>query len=263
MGLNRIAAAFQDGHTAFMPYVMLGFPDPSSCRQVITALADIGADLFELGVPFSDPLADGPVIQAAAQRALKNGTTLAHCVATVAELRAAGLQTPIMLMSYINPILAYGIDRFAADSAAAGVDGFVIPDLPPEEADALEDACQQYELALAYLLAPNSPPERIAMVAARSRGFIYLVSVTGVTGARDTLPPALSEFVARVRAVTRKPLAVGFGIKSGEQARAVGRLADGVIVGSALVELAERSVDQMAHLAREIHSALHMSEMSW
>lgn len=257
MGLDRITVVFRDGHTAFMPYVMLGFPDSISCRRIVRQLADIGADLFELGVPFSDPLADGPVIQAAAQRALGNGITLADCIAMVADLRARGFSKPAVLMSYVNPILAYGLDRFAADSAAAGVDGFIVPDLPPEEAGHLEAICQQYELALVYLLAPNSPPERIALVAARSQGFIYLVSVTGVTGARDALPPMLSEFVARVRAVTDRPLALGFGIKSGEQARAVGRLVDGVIVGSALVELAGRSVEQMTCLAREIHAALH------
>jgi len=260
MGLNRVTAVFRNGHTAFMPYVMLGFPDPTGCREVIKQLTDIGADLFELGVPFSDPLADGPVIQAAAQRALENGITLADCIAMVAELRAHGFSTPAVLMSYVNPILAYGLERFAADSAAAGVDGFIVPDLPPEEAGALETICQQHGLALAYLLAPNSPSERVALVAARAQGFIYLVSVTGVTGARDALPPTLPEFVARVRAATDKPLALGFGIKSGEQARAVRRLVDGVIVGSALVALAGRSMEQMAHLAREIHTALHAPE---
>ncbi len=261
MGLNRITAVFRNGYTAFMPYVMLGFPDPASCRSVIEQLADVGADLFELGVPFSDPLADGPVIQAAAQRALESGITLADCIATVANLRAQGFARPAVLMSYVNPILAYGVGRFVLDSAAAGVDGLIVPDLPPEEAEELEAICQQNELALVYLLAPNSPPERIALVAARSQGFIYLVSVTGVTGARDTLPAMLPEFVARVRAATDKPLALGFGIKSGEQARAVGQLVDGVIVGSALVELAGRSVEQMTRLAREIHTALHAPEM--
>ena len=261
MGLDRITAVFRDGHTAFMPYVMLGFPDPASCRSVIEQLADSGADLFELGVPFSDPLADGSVIQAAAQRALRNGVTLADCIAMVAALRARGFATPAVLMSYVNPILAYGLERFVADSAAAGVDGFIVPDLPPEEAGDLEAMCQQHGLALVHLLAPNSPPERVALVAARSQGFIYLVSVTGVTGARDVLPPTLPEFVARVRAATDKPLALGFGIKSGEQARVVRHLVDGVIVGSALVELAGRSVEQMTHLAREIHTALHAPEM--
>ncbi len=157
-------------------------------------------------------------------------------------------------------ILAYGVARFAKDSAAAGIDGLIVPDLPPEEAGTLEALCQQHDLALVYLLAPNSPPERIALVTARSQGFVYLVSLTGVTGARDTLPPELPEFVARVRAATRKPLAVGFGIKSAEQARAVARLADGVIVGSALVELAGRSLAQMTQLAHAISTAVHASE---
>ncbi|MCS7259979.1 MAG: tryptophan synthase subunit alpha [Anaerolineae bacterium] len=261
MGRDRIRAVFRDGHTAFMPYVMLGFPDPDTCRTVIEQLVDVGADLFELGVPFSDPLADGPVIQAAAQRALEHGITLADCIALVAELRAQGFATPAVLMSYVNPILAYGLERFVADSAAAGVDGCIVPDLPPEEAGDLEALCRHYGMALIYLVAPNSPPERIALVAARTQGFLYLVSVTGVTGARDVLPPTLPEFVARVRTATDQPLALGFGIQSGEQARAMRDLVDGVIVGSALVERAGRSLEQMTRLAREIHAALHAPEM--
>ncbi len=260
MGLAHIAAVFRNGRTAFMPYVMTGYPDLATFRRVIEHLVISGADLIEMGVPFSDPLADGPVIQAAAQRALENGITLADCITSVADLRARGLHTPIALMSYVNPILAYGVARFVEDSAAAGVDGFIVPDLPPEEADELEAACRQHDLAMVYLLAPNSPPERIALITARSRGFVYLVSLTGVTGARDALPPQLPQFVARVRAATRKPLAVGFGVKSGEQARAVASLADGVIVGSALVELAGRSLEQMTQLAREISAAVHAGE---
>ena len=259
MGLERIAAAFRNGRAAFMPYAVLGYPTRAVSLDVIQRLVSCGADLLELGVPFSDPLADGPVIQAATQRALENGVTLDDCIAMVGELRARGIQTPALLMGYVNPILAYGIERFVADSAAAGADGFIVPDLPPEEAGEMEDACRRHRLALVYLLAPTSPPRRVALVAERSRGFIYLVSLTGVTGMRDELPPGLSDFVARVRAVTRAPLAVGFGIKSGEQAREVAQLADGVIVGSALVELAGRSPAQMSELASEIRAALSRS----
>jgi tryptophan synthase alpha chain len=255
-GIERIANAFQSHHIAFMPYSVLGYPTPETSLQVVQTLVAAGADLLELGVPFSDPLADGPTIQAATQRALENGVTLARCIAMVAELRAHGVETPALFMGYVNPILAYGVERFVADSAAAGVDGFIVPDLPPEEAGELEEACAQHGLALVYLLAPTSPPERIALVAEKSQGFIYLVSLTGVTGARETLPPGLANFVGRVRAVTRKPLAVGFGIGSGEQARAVAELADGVIVGSALVRRAAESIERVQALAVELREAL-------
>jgi tryptophan synthase alpha chain len=261
MGAERVAAAFRNGHTAFMPYAMLGHPNPAASLKVVQQLSACGADLLELGVPFSDPLADGPVIQAAAQHALEEGVTLADCIAMVGQLRSVGLETPALLMSYINPILAHGIGRCVADSARAGVDGFIVPDLPPEEANEMEASCRQHGLALVYLLAPTSPPERLALVARRTQGFIYLVSLTGVTGARDTLPPDLAEFVARVRFVARVPLAVGFGIKSGEQARMVGELADGVIVGSALVELAGGQIEQMVALAHEIAAGVRSSSV--
>jgi tryptophan synthase alpha chain len=256
IGLDRIAQAFQSGHTAFMPYMVLGYPTPEISLQVAQTLVEAGADLLELGVPFSDPLADGPTIQAATHQALNQGVTLAKCIALVAEMRNRKLRTPALLMSYINPILAYGVHRCAMDSAAAGVDGFIVPDLPPEEAGELEDACREYGLAMVYLLAPNSPPERIALVAQKSQGFIYLVSLTGVTGARDSLPTGLADFVARVRVVTHKPLAVGFGIGSGQQAKVIAQLADGVIVGSALVRQAGQSTEGVGALARELRQAL-------
>jgi tryptophan synthase alpha chain len=258
-GIERITAAFQPGRTAFMPYTVLGYPTHDMALEVVHTLVNTGADLLELGVPFSDPLADGPTIQAATQHALENGVTLCGCISMTAELRRRGVETPALLMGYVNPILAYGIQRFVADSAAAGVDGFIVPDLPPEEAAELEDACRQHGLALVYLLAPTSSRERIALVAARSQGFIYLVSLTGVTGARDTLPPGLADFVRQVRRVARKPLAVGFGIGSGKQAGAVAQLADGVIVGSALVERAGQSLERVQALALEMRQALDTS----
>ena len=258
-GIERITDAFQPHRTAFMPYTMLGYPTPELSLQVVQTLVEAGADLLELGVPFSDPLADGPTIQAAGQCALDQGITLAQCIAMVAELRSRGVMTPALLMSYVNPILAYGVRRFVADSAAAGVDGFIVPDLPPEEAGELEDACQQHGLALVYLLAPTSPPERCALVSEKSQGFIYLVSLTGVTGARDELAPDLSDFVARVRSFTPKPLAVGFGIGYGQQAQAVAQLAEGVIVGSALVQRAGESIGSVQTLAAELRQALNGS----
>ena len=259
-GIEHIASAFQPHRTAFMPYAVLGYPTPEASLQVIETLVEAGADLLELGVPFSDPLADGPTIQAATQHALENGVTLGQCMAMVAGLRCRGVRTPALLMSYVNPILAYSVQRFVADSAAAGVDGLIVPDLPPEEAGELDDACRQYGLALVYLLAPTSSPKRTVLVAEKSQGFIYLVALNGVTGARDTLPSGLPEFVARVRAATNKPLAVGFGIGCGEQAQAVAQLAEGIIVGSALVKRAGESIEGVQELALELRQALNGSE---
>jgi tryptophan synthase alpha chain len=219
-------------------------------------LAEAGADLLELGLPFSDPLADGPTIQAATQKSLENGTTVKDCLAMTWELRQQGVDTPALLMGYVNPMLAYGLAQFVADAAAAGVDGLIVPDLPPEEAAELAAACAEHGLALVFLLAPTSTPDRIKVVAGQSQGFIYLVSLTGVTGARTDLPSDLTDFVARVRAETDKPLAVGFGIGTGAQAKAVGQLADGVIVGSALVKRAGESVESVRELAEELRAAL-------
>ncbi|MCZ7545292.1 MAG: tryptophan synthase subunit alpha [Anaerolineae bacterium] len=238
--MEHIAAAFRAagdaGRTALMPYFTLGYPDPETSLDVIEAVAHAGADLIELGVPFSDPLADGPTIQRSTQVALEQGVNVARCLALTGELRARGVAQPLLLMGYYNPILAYGVERFVEEATQAGADGFIVPDLPPEEADALDAACTAQGSALVYLLAPTSTPARIALVAGRTRGFLYLVSLAGVTGARGQLPPDLAAFVARARAAAHTPLAVGFGISTPAQARAVGALADGVIVGSALVD---------------------------
>jgi tryptophan synthase alpha chain len=244
-GLEHIASAFKvakaEGQAALMPYFTLGYPDPVTSLDVVEAIAQAGADLIELGVPFSDPLADGPTIQRSTQVALEQGVNAAQCIEMVADLRARGVTQSLMLMGYINPILAFGAERFVAEATAAGADGFIVPDLPPEEAAEVEAACQARGRALVYLLAPTSPPERVELLASRTTGFLYLVSLAGVTGARDALPPHLADFVQRVRAVARTPLAVGFGISTPEQARAVGQLADGVIVGSALIKAAGQS----------------------
>jgi tryptophan synthase alpha chain len=255
-GIDRIQNAFTKGRPAFMPYSVLGYPTRQASLDVVQTLADVGADLLELGVPFSDPLADGPTIQIATQKSLENGTTLKECLAMTRELRQRGVDTPALLMGYINPILAYGLEQFVTDAAAAGVDGLIVPDLPPEEAEELEAACTAHGLALVYLLAPTSTPARIKLITERSQGFVYLVSLTGVTGARNELPPDLADFVARVREQTDKPLAVGFGIGNGEQAHAVGQVADGVIVGSALVKRATESLDSVRALAVELRLAL-------
>jgi tryptophan synthase alpha chain len=256
-GLEHIAAAFasanKEGRAALMPYFTLGYPDPATSLDVVEAIAQAGADLIELGVPFSDPLADGPTIQHSTQVALEQGVNTAQCIEMVASLRARGVTQPFMLMGYINPILAFGVERFVAEATVAGADGFIVPDLPPEEAVEIEAACRSHERALVYLLAPTSPPERVELLASHTTGFLYLVSLVGVTGARNALPPHLADFVQRVRAVARTPLAVGFGISTPEQARAVGQLADGVIVGSALIRAAGQSADPALAAADFVH----------
>lgn len=241
-GVERIAAVFAqtkaEGRAAFMPYHAMGYPDRSTTLKVMHALDAAGADLFELGIPHSDPLADGPTIQTATYQALLGGTTVADCLAMAVSLRLEGVTQPFCAMTYFNPLMAYGVQRFVEDAVAAGIDGVIVPDLPPEEAQELEDACRAAGLATIYLLAPTSTEGRIRLVAQHATGFIYLVSVTGITGARTELPPDLADFVARVRRETKLPLAVGFGIGTGAQAAAVARIADGVIVGSALVRAA-------------------------
>jgi len=233
---NHVNAAFNKGHTAFMPYYTLGYPDQVKSLDIIEACANNGADLMELGIPFSDPLADGPTIQHSTQTALQNGITVEKCLESVAALRSRGLGIPFMLMGYYNPILAYGLERFTRDAHQSGADGFIIPDLPPEEAGPMMGLCEELDLAMTFLLAPNSPQERIQEVVQVNTGFIYLVSVTGITGARDSLPEDLEQFIGRVRGYSRQPIAVGFGISNPDQAKMVGKLADGVIVGSALIK---------------------------
>jgi tryptophan synthase alpha chain len=247
LGEARIAAAFDRarhaGRAALMPYYTLGFPTPDLSVDVITAVAQAGADLLELGVPFSDPLADGPVIQRSTQIALEQGTTPARCLELTAALRRRGVEIPVLLMGYINPLLAYGLEKFVSDAARVGVDGFIVPDLPPEEAGELAGYCRSAGLALVYLAAPNTTSERLEKLAGLTRGFLYLVSLTGVTGARHNLPLDLAEFVQRAREVAQTPLVVGFGISNPQQAGQVGRLVDGVIVGSALIQTVADALD--------------------
>lgn len=243
-GVQRIEAVFgrarAERRAALMPYLTLGFPTPEESTALVEQVVAAGADLLEMGVPYSDPIADGPVLQRAMEVALQHGVTLARCLDMVRSVRQRGVRVPLVLMGYFNPILAYGERDFCRDCCQVGVDGLIVPDLPPEEGKELEDACRAHGLALIYLLAPNSSHERIQLVSERSQGFIYLVSATGITGPRSRVPADLAAFVSRVRAVTRKPAAVGFGISTAGQAREVAALADGVIVGSALVRLAEK-----------------------
>jgi len=237
--MSRITSVFsRTGHKALIPYVTVGYPSVEDTLEVVPLLAGNGCDIMELGIPFSDPLADGATIQKASFCALKNGVSPKLCLEVAKEL-SRKIDVPLVFMTYFNPVLSYGLEKFCAACARSGVDGLIIPDLPPDEGLELENITRKHDLDLIYLLAPTSAEERIKLVAERARGFIYLVSVTGVTGARDSLPSELNSFIARVRKVARQPLCVGFGISTTEQARQVAEIADGVIVGSRIIQLME------------------------
>jgi tryptophan synthase alpha chain len=248
-GVERIAEAFASARAngrraALMPYMMGGFPDPETSRRIGLAYAEHGADLIELGVPFSDPLADGPVIHAADTAALRAGVTF-HDVLAVARTVAERL--PVVVMCYANPIYARGLDRFADMLKGAGVSGLIVPDLPLEEASEALKACDERGLALVPLAAPTTPAERLKQIGARARGFLYTVSATGTTGERANLDGALEQILSRAAAATEVPVALGFGIGSGGQAAAAAAAgADGVIVGSRLVRAATESEDPVA-----------------
>lgn len=236
-GTDGIAAAFASHgkRAALMPYLMGGFPDLDASRAVGEACAGAGADLLELGVPFSDPLADGPVIQAAGSHALAAGVTVDGVLDVCHALSA---RLPVVLMTYANAVLSHGDESFVGRAARAGAAGLIVPDLPHDEAAQLRRACDGEGIALVPLAAPTSTPERLAAIGADARGFVYTVSVTGTTGERDELPPELADTVAQVRQAADVPVAVGFGIATGDQARRVAELADGVIVGSRVVRAA-------------------------
>jgi tryptophan synthase alpha chain len=253
---DRIAAAFASHgrRAALMPYLMAGFPDLDTSLAVGEACADAGADLLELGVPFSDPLADGPVIHAAATRALAAGATL-QGVLRVCE--GLSQRLPVVLMVYANAIVTRGVDAFVDIIAAAGAAGLIVPDLPHDEADELRAACDSRGVALVPLVAPNTSHDRLATIAADARGFIYTVSLTGITGERKQLAPELSDTVARVSAASTVPVAVGFGISTSEQASMVADIADGVIVGSRIVRAAEEGgPEAVREVVEELADAL-------
>lgn len=254
--IEAITNTFAHQKPAFMPYFTLGYPNYALSLDIVQACVEAGADMMELGIPFSDPLADGPTIQHSTQIALQGGITVEKCLTAVSDLRARHITVPFMLMGYINPILAYGQEHFVTAAAEAGANGCIIPDLPPEEANTLEPLCAAHGLALTYLLSPNSSDERIEMVTRKSTGFTYLVSVTGTTGARQDLPPALGSFIQRVRQQAQGPLAVGFGISTRAQVQTIGALADGVIVGSALVKTVAAAADKAAAAAEFVQQLI-------
>jgi tryptophan synthase alpha chain len=260
--MNRIEIAFEN-KPIFMPYYPLGYPDLETSVDVIETLAENGADLIEVGLSFSDPLADGPVIQHATQIALEKGITVKKSLNAVMELRSRGVKIPLILMGYFNPMLAYGLEKFVREAADAGADGFIVPDLPLEEAGeftaALVAADGRSPLPLIQMLAPTTPNERMEKLAHIARGFIYLVSVTGVTGERKSISGGLGDLIVRVREHTSIPVCVGFGISTPQQAKEVSRMADGVIVGTACVKTiggSETPVETAKAFAEQFSMAL-------
>jgi len=238
-----------------------GDPDLATTEELVVSIAGAGADIVELGVPFSDPLADGPVIQASSFRALEVGATVRKVLDSVSAIRRRS-DVPIVLMTYFNPIQKYGLDRFANDAAAAGADGVIVTDLPPEEAGDWKRAADAAKLDTVFLLAPTSTKERIEAAANMASGFIYCVSRTGVTGARAEVPPEVVDLVARIKSASPLPVAVGFGISKPEHVRQVGQFADGVVVGSALVNVVaenagtDAAVEKAAEFVRSLKAGL-------
>jgi tryptophan synthase alpha chain len=241
---GRIEAAFArikaEGRTGFVAFVTIGYPNVEATLRFVPSLIEGGADVIELGIPFSDPLGDGPTIQRSSFHALGQGVTPSDCLAVASKLRAQGVEAPLVFMGYYNSLLAYGLDEFARDAAAAGADGMIVVDLPPEESEELRRAFIANNLRLIYLLAPTSTEERIKHVCRLASGFVYCLSVTGITGARDELPATVESFVSRVRTYTDLPIAVGFGISQPTHFQAVGRIADAAVIGSAIIDEIDR-----------------------
>lgn len=252
--MSRIHATFerlkQQGRKALIPYVAAGDPDVEVSVQILRAMADAGADIIELGVPFSDPMADGPVIQRAAERALAQGTGLPQVLAIVASFRQTHPQTPVVLMGYANPIEHYGVDRFVTDAKAAGVDGVLVVDYPPEECEEFARRLQSEGLDPIFLLAPTSTEARMKQLGRMASGYVYYVSLRGVTGAAHFDLAAVADMIPRIRQHVHVPVGVGFGIRDAQTARAVAQVADAVVIGSALVQCLESQPrDQVARAA--------------
>ncbi len=271
--MNRIDALFErkrrEGRASLIIFLSAGYPDMPSSVELACAALDAGADLIEFGIPFSDPVADGPSIQRSSAIALRRGATLNKCLEAVGQIRARHADAPIVLFGALNPFLRHGLREIARDGRLAGADGFIIPDLPPEESAEFEESCRAEEMKMTHLLAPTSPPDRQRLIAERSGGFIYIISLKGVTGARKDLSQDLVDRVRELRKITAKPLAIGFGISTPEHARQAACIADGVVVGSAFIDLAaqhegkpdmlDRIREYVASLASAMNTAVHES----
>jgi tryptophan synthase alpha chain len=244
----RFAALQAEGRAAFVPYVMAGDPDAETALAILKGLPGAGADLIEVGFPFSDPMAEGPPVQRAAQRALAKGMTLKATLETIAAFREGDQTTPIILMGYLNPLVTWGFGPFAQAAAEAGVDGMIVVDCPPEEADPLADALEANGMSLIFLTTPTTDDKRLPTVIRRASGFVYYVSVAGVTGVKEADAQVVAPNVERIRKASGLPVAVGFGIKTPERAEAIAKVADAVVVGSALVD----EVAEAVHLNEDV-----------
>lgn len=252
----RFAVWRDAGRRALIPYLTAGYPEPDATLPLLERLASAGADVIELGVPFSDPVADGPTIQRASQRALEHGIDTAWVLDRLRAFRQRQ-DTPVVLFTYLNPVLAYGVNRFLGDAVAAGAEGVLLTDLPAGSDPELEGKFEDAPIALVRLLAPTTPPARAREIAARAQGFLYYISRMGVTGARRELPPELAAEVQALRAMSPVPVAVGFGISTPAHAAAVARAADGVVVGSALIDALDRGgADEAERFIRSLRKAI-------
>ena len=273
MGVKRIDARFADlrakGRAAFVAYVMAGDPDAETALEILRGLPGAGVDIIEIGFPFSDPMAEGPPIQRASQRALKAGMTLNGTLDLARRFRDGDAETPLILMGYLNPILTHGLQAFAAAAARAGIDGVIVVDCPPEEADPLADALDANDLSLIRLATPTTDEKRLPVVVRRTSGFVYYVSVAGVTGVKEADAAAVAPQVERVRRASGLPVAVGFGIKTPERAAAVARVADAVVVGSVFVEVIAHALERnesptakVLESARALAQAAHRARLT-
>ena len=270
--MKRIAARFTElkaaGRKAFVPFISAGDPDFETSLAILEKLPGAGADVIELGMPFSDPMADGPAVQASSLRALKSGANMSRTLDLVKKFRKTDSKTPIVLMGYFNPIHAYGTARFSHDAAAAGVDGLIVVDLPPEEDDVLRLPAQAQGLNIIRLATPTSDDARLVKILSGASGFLYYVSIMGVTGTKNFDASHVEAAVARIRKATDLPIAVGFGVKTPEHAAALARIADGVVVGSAIVSLIEEKaggpraelVQSVLELCRSLAASTHAAE---
>lgn len=244
--MNRIDKKFIElkkiKRSALIVFITAGDPSLKTTSNLVKKISESGADIIELGIPFSDPVADGPTIQAASVRALKNKVTIGAILNTVKNLRKVDTLTPIVFMTYFNILNAYGFKKFAQAAKKSGVDGVIVPDLPPEEGADIIKACKKYDIDTIFLASPTSTPERIKLISSKSKGFIYYVSLLGVTGQRRNLSESIKEKVGLIKRISKKPVAVGFGISTPEQVKFIAGFADGVIVGSAVVKIIEKNL---------------------
>lgn len=257
--MSKIEEVFKDlrvkGRKAFIPYIMAGDPDLAKTEEVILFFEEVGADIVELGIPFTDPLADGPTIQRASERALKKGITLKKVLEFVKRIRRS-IKIPIVLMTYYNPIFKYGEERFVKETVQYGVKGIIVPDLPPDEATDLIRFSKREGLDTVFLLAPTSTEDRVKTVARTSSGFIYYVSITGITGSRLQIDESLGESIKKIRKITDKPVCVGFGVSNPEEASRVSEIADGVIIGSAIVKMLNESPEGFEDFVKTLRKAI-------